>query len=141
MSVDSQSIFENTWIHKVNQIIMKQYGNLLGMQPSILSIEERPPQYRIVYETGTTTFTFHILYDFILNRIMEGNITVVGVGESSSMTNIASNIDGTSATKVESGSFTTSSSSTSSGSSGTVSQSGSGSAQSSSNSQRMTLTT
>ena len=135
VSVDSQNIFENTWVHKVNQIIMKKYGNLLGMQPSILSIEENPPLYKIVYESGTTTFTFLILYDFLLNRIIEGNITIVGGGETASVTRITSTID--SVNSVDSGSFGTSStnsgssqSSTSSGSS-VSSQSSSSSSQSS----------
>jgi len=70
-TVNSLSILDDVWLHKINNIIMAQYGNLLGQQPSILSIEQRPPFYKISYQaSGNSNYTFLILYDYLQNRII-----------------------------------------------------------------------
>ena len=69
-AIDSLTILDDVWLHKINNIIMAQYGNLLGRQPSIHSIAQRAPFYKISYQTGTSTYTFMILYDYLQNRII-----------------------------------------------------------------------
>ena len=75
-TVSSLSILDDVWLHKINNIILNQYADLLGAQPSILRIAQRPPFYKLTYQAGGNTYTFIILYDYFQNRIIRGNITI-----------------------------------------------------------------
>lgn len=70
------AIIDDVWLHKINNLIVVSYSQLLGNQPSILSIAQQPPFYKIVYRAGENTYTFFIQYDFIQDRVVNGNITL-----------------------------------------------------------------
>jgi hypothetical protein len=48
----------------------------LGTTPSILSIAQQPPLYQITYQASESNYSFYVLYDYLQNRIISGNITI-----------------------------------------------------------------
>lgn len=51
-TINSLAIMDDLWLHKINNIIVSTYSNLLGTHPSILTIAQQPPYYRIIYQNG-----------------------------------------------------------------------------------------
>lgn len=83
-TVESLAIMDDIWLHKINNIIINQYGNLLGTHPSILTIAQHPPYYRIIYQNGEKSYAFFVQYDYLQDRILQGNITIQQQAQSTS---------------------------------------------------------
>lgn len=75
-TIDSLAIMDDLWLHKINNIIISTYSNLLGPHPSILTIAQQPPYYRIIYQNGEKSYAFFVQYDYLQDRILQGNITI-----------------------------------------------------------------
>ena len=124
-TINSMSIIDDVWLPKINNIILAQYVNLLGQNPSILKIELDPPFYRMTYEGINGKYVFFLEYDYLQNRIMQGNITIIRDTQStteSSQTQVRGGQSGTQQSSVTSTSSTQSQSSSSQSSSRTSSQ-------------------
>ena len=50
--VESLKLIDDIWLHKINNIVIQKYADILGSQPSILKIEQSPPYYRLTYGNG-----------------------------------------------------------------------------------------
>ena len=76
-SVGSSEIVKDEWLMKINRIILSEYANLLGEAPRVLEVEVSEPFYRMTYQAENGKYVFFVEYDYMQNRIVQGNITVI----------------------------------------------------------------
>ena len=140
-TVDTLAIMDDIWLHKINNIIVNQYGNLFGTHPSIMSIAQEPPYYRVIYQNGDKNYAFFVQYDYLQDRILQGNITIQqqttttqqtttsssqqGQPSSQSTTNTTQSTSPNGATQTTTQTTTTKTTSLASSQSGSASQTGS----------------
>jgi hypothetical protein len=80
-TINPLAILNDVWLPRINSLIINQYSNFLGQRPSILSISQQEPYYQFRYQVADNNYTFFVMYDFIQNRIIHGNITITRRGE------------------------------------------------------------
>lgn len=68
--VNLNLISTDQWLIQINSLLLKNYNNYLGNNPILIKLAENIPYYQLVYSNGDNNYSFIILYDFILNRIV-----------------------------------------------------------------------
>lgn len=63
-------IATDQWLIKINNLIIKAYNNYIGNNPTLVKLSVNIPYYQLVYNVGDSDYTFIVLYDFILNRLI-----------------------------------------------------------------------
>jgi hypothetical protein len=76
LSIDTKTAINDVYISSINALLIKKYNNLLGNAPTIVSLDEALPYYKLVYQVSNSNYSFIILYDYFQNRILQGNLTI-----------------------------------------------------------------
>lgn len=69
-NLDNKAILTNPFLSAINTLLVRKYANLLGSNPTIVSLAQALPYYQMVYRVDSTNYSFIVLYDYFQNRIL-----------------------------------------------------------------------